>query len=57
MNEMVLSHPERRGAQLLLLLAFSHGQRFAFGSVVAIPLGNLDDVVTGLRNDRLAAEA
>ena len=42
---------------LPVLLAFGECQRFAFGGVVAIPLGNLDDIFPWTGNDSLTAEA
>src|SRR3569833_532947 len=43
-----------RGAQLLVL---RQGEGFAFRRVVPIPLGYLDNVVAGLGDDSLTAEA
>ena len=47
----------RSSAASCCLLAFGERQRLAFGDVVAVPLGNLDDVVAGFGDDCLAAEA
>src|SRR3569833_739564 len=45
------------GGTRVLLFILREGQGFAFGGVVAVPLGDFDYVVAGLGDDGLAAEA
>src|ERR1019366_3613644 len=60
---VVASHPfamrlRMDGApRVLQLLSFRHGQRFALGCVVAVPLWNLHNIFAGFRNHGLTSQA
>src|SRR5450631_2033068 len=49
-------HNISRGIYRRSLLSFRHGQRLALGGVVAVPLWNLDHILTGLGNHGLTSQ-
>src|SRR6266567_743620 len=50
------SSPSRTWDRRRFLLVLGHGEWLTLGCVIAIPLGNLDDIVAWLRDHGLAAE-